>query len=95
MSDPLSGSARPEGGLEPPREALPPPAGGGGFVGEGYGGPGGGGRPRGRDREEPVGQVSLLVRNISHAARPEDLRLLFERFGEVRDIHIPRDFHTK
>lgn len=39
--------------------------------------------------------VSLLVRNISHRLRPEDLRKEFERYGEVRDVYIPKNFHTK
>lgn len=27
--------------------------------------------------------------------RPEDIRKEFERYGEVRDVYIPKDFYTK
>ncbi|KAH7855169.1 hypothetical protein Vadar_022086 [Vaccinium darrowii] len=37
---------------------------------------------------------SLLVRNIPLDCRPEELRVPFERFGLVRDVYIPRDYHT-
>ncbi|KAE8878150.1 hypothetical protein PF005_g13303 [Phytophthora fragariae] len=41
------------------------------------------------------GGISLLVRNISRRLRPEDIRKEFERYGEVRDVYIPKDFYTK
>ncbi|CAH0477072.1 unnamed protein product [Peronospora belbahrii] len=41
------------------------------------------------------GGISLLVRNISRRLRPEDLRKEFERYGEIRDVYIPKDFYTK
>ncbi|XP_061984940.1 serine/arginine-rich SC35-like splicing factor SCL30 isoform X2 [Populus nigra] len=37
---------------------------------------------------------SLLVRNIPRDCRPEELRGIFERFGVVRDVYIPKDYHT-
>ncbi|XP_062197549.1 serine/arginine-rich SC35-like splicing factor SCL30 [Phragmites australis] len=55
----------------------------------GYGGGGGGRGGRGDQ-----GSVSLLVRNIPLRCRPEDLRAPFERFGPVRDVYLPRDYHT-
>ncbi|XP_039016511.1 serine/arginine-rich SC35-like splicing factor SCL30 isoform X1 [Hibiscus syriacus] len=54
----------------------------------GYGGGGGGGRRR------ELNNGSLLVRNIPLDCRPEELRIPFERFGLVRDVYIPKDFHT-
>ncbi|XP_062183415.1 serine/arginine-rich SC35-like splicing factor SCL30 isoform X2 [Phragmites australis] len=57
----------------------------------GYGGGGGGGGRGGRGDQ---GSVSLLVRNIPMRCRPEDLRAPFERFGPVRDVYLPRDYHT-
>lgn len=27
--------------------------------------------------------------------RPEDLRSEFEKFGEVRDVYIPKDYYTR
>uniref|UniRef100_A0AAV1V431 RRM domain-containing protein n=1 Tax=Peronospora matthiolae TaxID=2874970 RepID=A0AAV1V431_9STRA len=41
------------------------------------------------------GGISLLVRNVSHRLRSEDIRKEFEQYGQVRDVYIPRDFHTK
>lgn len=48
-------------------------------------------RYRGGRRSPPSG---LLVRNISLAARPEDLRIPFERFGPVKDVYLPKNYHT-
>ncbi|XP_058185374.1 uncharacterized protein LOC131302645 [Rhododendron vialii] len=42
-----------------------------------------------RDRYSPT-PFGLLVRNISLDARPEDLRIPFERFGAVKDIYLPK-----
>ena len=66
----------------------PPPFGGGG------GGGGGGGRRRGRRDEGPPG-VSLLVRNVSPEITTQDLEQAFSRIGSVRDVYIPRDFHSQ
>ncbi|XP_062211360.1 serine/arginine-rich SC35-like splicing factor SCL28 isoform X4 [Phragmites australis] len=60
-----------------------------------YRGSGGGrfGARRGYGR--PAAPSGLLVRNISLTARPEDLRVPFEQFGPVKDIYLPRNFHTR
>uniref|UniRef100_K3WQC2 RRM domain-containing protein n=1 Tax=Globisporangium ultimum (strain ATCC 200006 / CBS 805.95 / DAOM BR144) TaxID=431595 RepID=K3WQC2_GLOUD len=39
--------------------------------------------------------ISLLVRNVSRRLRPEDVRKEFERFGDVRDVYIPKDYYTR
>ncbi|KAL3132690.1 hypothetical protein ABBQ32_009203 [Trebouxia sp. C0010 RCD-2024] len=39
-------------------------------------------------------RVSLLVRNLPLDARADEVREKFERFGEIRDVYLPRDFHT-
>ncbi|XP_068315511.1 serine/arginine-rich SC35-like splicing factor SCL30 isoform X2 [Pyrus communis] len=60
-----------------------------------YGGGGGGGRGRSpprRRKEQNNG--SLLVRNIPLDCRAEELRAPFERYGEVRDVYIPKDYYT-
>ncbi|KAF8403959.1 hypothetical protein HHK36_012066 [Tetracentron sinense] len=49
------------------------------------------GRYGGRDRDLPT---SLLVRNLRHDCRPEDLRRPFGQFGPLKDIYIPRDYYT-
>ncbi|KAG6765361.1 hypothetical protein POTOM_029397 [Populus tomentosa] len=58
--------------------------------GRGGGGSGGGGYGRSKDQNSG----SLLVRNIPRDCRPEELRGIFERFGVVRDVYIPRDYNT-
>ncbi|EOA31245.1 hypothetical protein CARUB_v10014415mg [Capsella rubella] len=62
----------------------------------GYGRRGRSPSPRGRyggsrDRDLPT---SLLVRNLRHDCRQEDLRRPFEEFGPVKDIYLPRDYYT-
>ncbi|KAJ6961209.1 LOW QUALITY PROTEIN: hypothetical protein NC652_000183 [Populus alba x Populus x berolinensis] len=49
------------------------------------------GRYGGRSRDLPT---SLLVRNLRHDCRPEDLRRPFEQFGALKDIYLPRDYYT-
>ncbi|KAF5185903.1 Serine/arginine-rich SC35-like splicing factor SCL28 [Thalictrum thalictroides] len=50
-----------------------------------------GGRSSSRRSSGPSG---LLVRNISLDARPEDLRVPFERFGPVKDVYLPKNYYT-
>ena len=52
-----------------------------------------GGRATRRD-DGPPG-VSLLVRNISPEVKASELQAAFGRIGEVRDVYIPRDFHSQ
>lgn len=76
-----------------------PYGGGGGF--SGYGPPppqaqapgGGGGRRRGRRGGQDG--VSLLVRNLSTDITTDDLKQAFQRIGEVRDVYIPTDYHSR
>ncbi|BFG38350.1 hypothetical protein CerSpe_246240 [Prunus speciosa] len=49
------------------------------------------GRYGGRGRDLPS---SLLVRNLRHNCRPEDLRAPFRQFGPLKDIYLPRDYYT-
>ena len=39
--------------------------------------------------------VSLKVDNITYRTRPEDMRRVFEKYGEIGDIYIPRDRYNK
>ncbi|KAL3518961.1 hypothetical protein ACH5RR_021550 [Cinchona calisaya] len=49
------------------------------------------GRYGGRARDAPT---SLLVRNLRHDCRPEDLKRPFGQFGPVKDVYLPRDYYT-
>ena len=53
------------------------------------------GRRREKDSKEGEGTKSLLVKNLSFEVRSDDLRKLFEKYGEVRDIYIPLDYNSK
>jgi len=57
-------------------------------------GGGGGGRRR-REPNEAVPGVSLLVRNVSPDITTQDLQRAFGRIGEIRDVYIPRDYHSQ
>ncbi|PSR95364.1 Serine/arginine-rich SC35-like splicing factor SCL30A [Actinidia chinensis var. chinensis] len=49
------------------------------------------GRYGGRGRDLPT---SLLVRNLRHDCRAEELRRPFGQFGALKDIYLPRDYYT-
>lgn len=36
----------------------------------------------------------LLIRNLPLDARPEDLRVPFERYGPVKDVYLPKNYYT-
>lgn len=61
-------------------------------------------RSRSRERGDPYrnrrppnieGMISLKVDNLSYRVTPEELKPLFEKYGEVGDIYLPRDRFTK
>ncbi|CAG5091729.1 Oidioi.mRNA.OKI2018_I69.PAR.g13216.t2.cds [Oikopleura dioica] len=39
--------------------------------------------------------TSLYVRPIDASTRPDEIKLLFQEYGNVRDVHIPIDFNTR
>ncbi|PIO69889.1 hypothetical protein TELCIR_08279 [Teladorsagia circumcincta] len=41
------------------------------------------------------GLYSLKVDNISYNTTQADLRRMFDKYGEIGDIHIPRDKYTR
>ena len=45
----------------------------------------------GRGPPDVSGMVSLKVDNLTYRTTPEDLRRVFEKYGEVGDLYIPRD----
>jgi FUS-interacting serine-arginine-rich protein 1 len=46
-------------------------------------------------RDPVSGGTSLLIRNLSRSARPEDVRYAAEKYGPVRDVYLPLDYYTK
>ncbi|KAB5537430.1 hypothetical protein DKX38_014963 [Salix brachista] len=46
-----------------------------------------------RDRRSSA-PSGLLIRNLTLDARPEDLRGPFEKFGPLKDIYLPKNYHT-
>lgn len=84
------------GGRGPPGDRgfdrYGPGGGGGGPPGRGPGGPKRGERRR---RDEGPPGVSLLVRNVAPTITTEDLEQAFGRIGDVRDVYIPRDYHSQ
>lgn len=63
-------------------------------------------RGRGRGRDDSRGRsrpskgkgrkdgISVLVRNIGVDANSTDIKHAFEAIGDVRDVYIPKNFHT-
>lgn len=41
------------------------------------------------------GLVSLKVDNLTYRTTPEDVHDLFQRYGRIGDVYIPRDHNTK
>jgi arginine/serine-rich splicing factor 2 len=41
------------------------------------------------------GMVSLKVDNLTFRTTPDDLKRVFEKYGDVGDVYIPRDRWTK
>ena len=79
----------------PHNRAGPPPpnnGGGGSLRGDAPGPPPG--RRDGRRRDEGPPGVSLLIRNVSPDITQQDLQTAFGRIGEIRDVYIPRDYHS-
>ncbi|XVE65694.1 hypothetical protein DITRI_Ditri08aG0020100 [Diplodiscus trichospermus] len=47
-----------------------------------------------RDRRRSPLPSGLLIRNLPLDARPEDLRVPFERYGPVKDVYLPKNYYT-
>jgi RNA recognition motif-containing protein len=47
------------------------------------------------DRERPQDSTSVLVRKLSFRTTTQDLRRPFENFGEVTDVYIPLEYHSR
>lgn len=46
-------------------------------------------------RRDSTETCSLLVRNLSYNVRPDEIRRIFIRYGDVRDVYIPTDYYSK
>lgn len=49
----------------------------------------------GRPPPDVDGMTSLKVDNLTYRTEPETLRRVFEKYGRVGDVYIPRDRYTK
>lgn len=49
----------------------------------------------GRAPPDVDGMTSLKVDNLTYRTAPETLRRVFEKYGRVGDVYIPRDRYTK
>uniref|UniRef100_A0AAV2LEH9 RRM domain-containing protein n=1 Tax=Knipowitschia caucasica TaxID=637954 RepID=A0AAV2LEH9_KNICA len=49
----------------------------------------------GRPPPDVEGMTSLKVDNLTYRTLPENLRRVFEKYGRVGDVYIPRDRYTK
>lgn len=41
-------------------------------------------------RDGPEATTSLLVRNLSYRVRADEIRRIFVRYGDIRDVYIPQ-----
>ncbi|EFO91556.1 CRE-RSP-4 protein [Caenorhabditis remanei] len=41
------------------------------------------------------GLTSLKIDNLSYQTTPNDLRRVFDRYGDIGDVHIPRDKYSR
>ncbi|XP_014670081.1 PREDICTED: serine/arginine-rich splicing factor 10-like [Priapulus caudatus] len=39
--------------------------------------------------------TSLYIRNVPDGTRPEELRSLFGKYGPIKDVYVPLDYHTR
>ena len=46
-------------------------------------------------RDEGPPGVSLLVRNVAPTVTTQELTSAFSRIGKIRDVYIPRDYHSQ
>ena len=38
---------------------------------------------------------SLFIKNVHEDVRPDELRILFEKYGKIKDVYIPLDYNSK
>ncbi|XP_012310088.1 serine/arginine-rich splicing factor 8 isoform X2 [Aotus nancymaae] len=49
----------------------------------------------GRPPPDVDGMITLKVDNLTYRTSPDSLRRVFEKYGRVGDVYIPREPHTK
>ena len=47
-----------------------------------------------RDDDRDTRSKSLLVRNLRYETETEEVRRVFEKFGDVRDVYLPQDYKS-
>lgn len=47
-----------------------------------------------RERDRDPNRISLLIRNLPLDCRADDVRYKFEKYGEIRDVYLPKDYYT-
>lgn len=57
-------------------------------------------KSRSRSRSPGGKAVSLLVRNLvfsmqDYSIKPDEIKSLFSKYGEIRDVYIPRDYYSQ
>ncbi|XP_017720137.1 PREDICTED: serine/arginine-rich splicing factor 8, partial [Rhinopithecus bieti] len=49
----------------------------------------------GRPPPDVDGMITLKVDNLTYRTTPDSLKRVFEKYGRVGDVYIPREHHTK
>ena len=39
--------------------------------------------------------VSIFIRNLPYEVNSRDLEDIFEKYGNLKDVYIPLDYHTR
>ncbi len=52
------------------------------------------GGERGRGGEDK-GTRSLIVRNVAYTVDKHELKDVFSKYGDIRDVYIPEDYYTR
>mmetsp|Transcript_2405 Transcript_2405/g.3814 ORF Transcript_2405/g.3814 Transcript_2405/m.3814 type:complete len:155 (+) Transcript_2405:99-563(+) len=52
-------------------------------------------KSRSRSRSPGGKAVSLLVRNLDYSIKPDEIKSFFSKYGEIRDVYIPRDYYSQ
>lgn len=48
-----------------------------------------------KDRDLLLSEARLFIRNITYSCTEDDLRKKFEKYGELLEVHVPKDKEEK